>query len=202
MQSALNTLMTPEAKLEAGVLSWGKVDGAAWYEVFVAGNKYAQTDQERIPLENVTGDIQVVALSADGVPSFPSEPIAVYEEVVKHWKQVRFNKCSADYNVEIEVPENGRWALIWNYSNGNGSIETDRKCAIRTLYLDGIRQDVCVFPQRGEDAWDDWGYTMPTPLNLTAGKHRLTLRYQPENANMHLDINEFALRGLKLQKLD
>ena len=202
MQPALNTLMTPEAKLEAGVLSWGKVDGAAVYEVYVAGKKYAQTEQESIALENVTGDVQVVALSADGVPSFPSEPIAVYKEVVKTWKPVRFNKNSAAYNVVIDVPEDGRWALVWNYTNGNGCITTHNRCAIRTLYLDGVRQDVCVFPQRGENAWNDWGYTMPTALDLTAGKHTLTLKYNPENANMHLDINEFALKGLKLQKLD
>ena len=102
----------------------------------------------------------------------------------------------------IDVPEDGRWALVWNYTNGNGCITTHNRCAIRTLYLDGVRQDVCVFPQRGENAWNDWGYTMPTALDLTAGKHTLTLKYQPENANMHLDINEFALKGLKLQKLD
>ena len=201
MQPPLNTLMTPKAKLEAGVLSWDKIDGAAQYEVFVAGEKYAQTTQESISLEDVTGDVQVIALSADGVPSFPSEPIAVYEEIVKTWKPVRLNKNSRAYDVEIDIPEDGRWSLVWNYTNGNGSIETDRKCAIRTLYLDGVRQDICVFPQRGENAWNDWGYTMPTALDLTAGKHTLTIRYHSENANMHLDINEFALRGLVLVSL-
>ncbi len=203
LQPALNTLMTPDVVFENNVLTWNTVDGAVSYVIYVAGEKYAEIADTTfsIPTE-VSGDVQIVALSEEGVPSFPSEPVAVYNDIVYNWPDVLLKKASDEYKVNVSVPENGQWTLVWNYANGNGDITTDRKCAIRTLYVDGNRKDICVFPQRGENTWDDWGYTSPVTLDLAKGEHVLSLRFNVENDNMHLEINDFALRGLVLRRIN
>lgn len=200
MQPGVGTPMTPIASLEAEKISWQPVDGAASYKLYAAGSEVAETaETEIIVSPDWRGDVQVVAVSADGVPSFPSEPIFLGEKVEKVFEPVKLtSKSGDDFVIEMEVPSEGVWFLSWNYANGNGDITTDRKCAIRTLYVDGQRIEINVFPQRGVDAWDVWGWTSPTALELKKGKHVLTLSYKPENENMHLDINDFALRGLTL----
>lgn len=200
MQPGVGTPMTPIASLEAEKISWQPVDGAASYKLYAAGSEVAETaETEIIVSPDWRGDVQVVAVSADGVPSFPSEPIFLGEKVEKVFEPVKLtSKSGDDFVIEMEVPSGGVWFLSWNYANGNGDITTDRKCAIRTLYVDGQRIEINVFPQRGVDAWDVWGWTSPTALELKKGKHVLTLSYKPENENMHLDINDFALRGLTL----
>lgn len=200
MQPGVSTPMTPIASLEAEKISWQPVDGAASYKLYAAGSEFAETaETEIIVSPDWRGDVQVVAVSADGVPSFPSEPIFLGEKVEKVFEPVKLtSKSGDDFVIEMEVPSEGVWFLSWNYANGNGDITTDRKCAIRTLYVDGQRIEINVFPQRGVDAWDVWGWTSPTALELKKGKHVLTLSYKPENENMHLDINDFALRGLTL----
>lgn len=200
MQPGVGTPMTPIASLEAEKISWQPVDSAASYKLYAAGSEVAETaETEIIVSPDWRGDVQVVAVSADGVPSFPSEPIFLGEKVEKVFEPVKLtSKSGDDFVIEMEVPSEGVWFLSWNYANGNGDITTDRKCAIRTLYVDGQRIEINVFPQRGVDAWDVWGWTSPTALELKKGKHVLTLSYKPENGNMHLDINDFALRGLTL----
>ena len=201
MQPGTSTPVTPVASLEADKLTWMSVDGAASYKVYVKGSEVAETAETEVVLSpEWKGDISVAAVSSDGVSSFPSEPVFAGTVVEKTFAPVRLARHSDEFTLEVEIPEDGIWYLSWNYANGNGDITTDRKCAIRTLYADGVRTDICVFPQRGVDVWDDWGWTSPVALDLTAGKHIVTLSFNTENDNMHIDINDFALRGLVLVK--
>ncbi len=202
-QLALCTPMTPETVLEDGTLRWNVVDGASEYEVYVSGEKVAQTKEPCVPVSpSWQGDMYVVAKTVDGVPSFPSEPVCLSETVVHECFDPQLVKReSKDFVLEgVYVPEDGRWYLEWIYANGNGDITTDRKCAIRTLYVDGERVDICVFPQRGVDNWEEWGSTSPVSLHLTEGKHTFILRFEPENDNMQIDINEFKIREMLLTK--
>ena len=194
------TPMTPETSVADGVLSWDAVEGVEVYEVYVAGIKVAQTQGLYIEIaDEWNGDISVVARSADGVPSFPSEPILMVQNTAGvEFNPVFVRKADEDFAIDVEVPEDGLWYVSWVYSNGNGDITTDRKCAIRTLYVDGRRVDVCVFPQRGVDNWDEWGRTSPLAIQLEKGKHTFMLRFEAENDNMHIDINDFRLKGLEL----
>lgn len=194
------TPMTPKAVVTDGVMSWEAVEGVEVYEVYVAGIKVAQTQGLSIEIaDEWNGDISVVARSADGVPSFPSEPILMVQNTAGlEFNPVFVRKADEDFAIDVEVPEDGLWYVSWVYSNGNGDITTDRKCAIRTLYVDGRRVDVCVFPQRGVDNWDEWGRTSPLAIQLEKGKHTFMLRFEAENDNMHIDINDFRLKGLEL----
>ena len=202
MQDACFAPLTPETCLEDDKFSWSAVDGAAKYRVYVDGKMVAETESLSVDIaSDWNGDCCVAAFDLDGVMSFYSEPIFIGREVSEEFSQVKIIKSKGNaFTAKVNVPEDGLWYLKWNYANGNGDITTDRKCAIRTLYVDGERSGICVFPQRGVDVWDDWGWTSPMPVHLTKGTHIFTLDFMPENDNMHISINDFALRGLVLEK--
>jgi hypothetical protein len=200
VQPGVTTPDTPAVSLEADNITWQPVDGAVSYKLYAGGTEVVETAETQVGLSpEMRGDIQVVAVSADGVPSFPSDPVFIGEKVEMTFAPVMLTKKSGnEFTIEVDVPIDGRWFISWNYANGNGDVTADRKCAVRTLYLDGQRVDINVFPQRGENAWDVWGWTSPTALDLKAGSHTVVLRFDPENDNMHIDVNDFALRGLVL----
>lgn len=203
LQSGVCTPMTPETELNAGVLSWKAVEGASEYEVYVSNVKVDQTTELSVVVpDSWRGTMCVVAKNADGQPSFPSEPFFMVDDTVcKQFDPVMLKRESEEFMIEdIDVPEDGLWYLDWVYANGNGDITTDRKCAIRTLYIDGERVDICVFPQRGVDNWQEWGVTSPVAVRLGKGRHTVSLRFEPENDNMHIDTNEFMIRELHLAK--
>lgn len=203
LQSGVCTPMTPETELNAGVLSWKAVEGASEYEVYVSNVKVDQTTELSVVVpDSWRGTMCVVAKNADGQPSFPSEPVFMVDDTVcKQFDPVMLKRESEEFMIEdIDVPEDGLWYLEWVYANGNGDITTDRKCAIRTLYIDGERVDICVFPQRGVDNWQEWGVTSPVAVRLGKGRHTVSLRFEPENDNMHIDTNEFMIRELHLAK--
>ena len=202
MQEGVSAPLTPAAVLEADKLVWDAVEGASGYLVFAGGRQVARTADTSVAiLPQWQGDCCVAAVSDKGVMSFYSEPVFIGREVRMSFAPVTCTKASGDvFEVQVDVPESGVWGLKWNYANGNGDITTDRKCAVRTLYADDRRVDICVFPQRGVDAWDDWGWTSPVAVQLEKGKHSLRLEFHKENDNMQIDINDFAVRGLLLEK--
>lgn len=97
----------------------------------------------------------------------------------------------------LDVAGDGEYFIEWEYSNGNGDISTHSSCANRSLYVDGVRVGTCVFPQRG-DSWELRGLSCPLKVRLSAGKHRVELRYESVNANMSITKDEVVLHTLRL----
>ena len=145
------------------------------------------------------GDLQVVAFSAADVPSFPSEPVYLGQNVSKGFREIRLEKNSAPFKLKVSVEEDGTYWLSWNYANGNGPVSTKSSCGIRNLYVDGKAAGQTVFPHRGKGDWNNWGWTYPVRLQLSKGEHELMLRFDPENENMDINKNAFALKGLRLE---
>lgn len=89
-----------------------------------------------------------------------------------------------------------------------GSLFSDLTCGIRMLYVDDNRCGIDIFPNRkdasgapstyGTDGWDLWGWTSPHKLALKAGKHKFTLKCEPDADNMSLKVNDFMLKGCRL----
>lgn len=94
--------------------------------------------------------------------------------------------------------EAGVWALSWKYANGTGPVQTDNNCGIRMLYVDGVKEGINIFPHRGENEWDNWGWTIPEKLTLSEGTHTLTLKWESDAVNMDLHINDFKIKELVL----
>ena len=212
MVGDVRTPMTPFVRFRGGGtgLRWYMIEGADRYVVYVGGKKVLETTANKIDFQpEWSGDIQVVAVAADGTPSFPSEPLNRNEAITKTFEPIMLlGQSGKDFVVEVTVPHDGIWNLSWNYANARGSLFSDLTCGIRMLYVDGQKIGIDVFPNRhyasgspgtySTDGWDLWGWTSPLKLNLKEGKHKFTLRCESDADNMSLIVNDFMLKGCRL----
>ena len=194
--------LMPVVTMADGRLSWEPVEGAVYYNVYAGGELVGLASTTEIIIEDEwKGDIQVVAVAQDGTPSFPSKPININEKIsVKLPETMLTKKNGTEFNVTVNVPEAGQWFLTWNYANGTGPVNTDNNCGIRMLYVDGVKTGINIFPHRGTNEWDNWGWTIPEKLELSKGNHVFTLRMESDADNMDYHINDFKIRGLRLIK--
>ena len=194
--------LMPVVTMADGRLSWEPVEGAVYYNVYAGGELVGLASTTEIIIEDEwKGDIQVVAVAQDGTPSFPSKPININEKIsVKLPETMLTKKNGTEFNVTVNVPEEGQWFLTWNYANGTGPVNTDNNCGIRMLYVDGVKAGINIFPHRGTNEWDNWGWTIPEKLELSKGNHVFTLKMESDADNMDYHINDFKIRGLRLIK--
>ncbi len=99
------------------------------------------------------------------------------------------------------MPEAGLYALDFWYANGEGPISTNNKCAMRTLKKEDVFLGTIVFPQRGFNEWNNWGFTNAVRVKLEKGRHNFALTYEPVNANMHGTINRALIDYLRIIKI-
>ena len=111
---------------------------------------------------------------------------------------VETDKSSAPLELTVDVPADGEYALVVRYANGNGPVNTENKCAIRTLFVDGVEAGTIVLPQRGVANWDDWGESNHLPLALKAGSHTLSLQFLPQDENMNIATNHALIDSITL----
>ena len=194
--------LMPVVTMADGRLSWEPVEGAVYYNVYAGGELVGLASTTEIIIEDEwKGDIQVVAVAQDGTPSFPSEPININEKIsVKLPETMLTKKNGTEFNVTVNVPAAGQWFLTWNYANGTGPVNTDNNCGIRMLYVDGVKAGINIFPHRGTNDWDNWGWTIPEKLELSEGNHVFTLKMESDADNMDFHINDFKIRELRLIK--
>lgn len=218
--------LTPIAWFEGNTLAWNPIEYIAKYIVLRDGKPVAETRTTTFDA-SVPGEYQIIGVSGDGVQSFASEPRsnrartvapmpgevaeAVSAEIsYRPGKAIsgfhgagfrELDRSSAPLNIPIEVPADGTYAIYLRYANGNGPVNTENKCAIRTLSVDGNRAGVVVMPQRGVANWDDWGFSNALTVPLTAGKHTVTIDFRPENNNMNINTNHALVDEIVLEKL-
>ena len=212
MVGDVRTPLTPFVRFRSGGkgLRWYMIEGAQRYDVYAGGRKVLETTANKIDLKDEwSGDLQVVAVAADGTPSFPSEPLNRNEYIEETFEPVMLlGRSGKDFIVEVTVPHDGCWNLSWNYANARGSLFSDLTCGIRMLYVDGKRHGIDIFPNRhgasgspvayATDGWDIWGWTSPVKLDLKAGTHKFTLRCESDADNMSRQVNDFMLKGCRL----
>ncbi len=87
--------------------------------------------------------------------------------------------------LSFKVPKAARYALDFRYANGSGPVNTDNKCALRTLKVDGKEAGPVVMPQRGAGEWSEWGWSNTNLVELAAGAHTVTLSFEPGDENMN-----------------
>ncbi|MCM1004952.1 MAG: hypothetical protein NC402_01495 [Prevotella sp.] len=220
--------ITPTLRIEGNRLSWQSIEYINHYIVLRNGEPLAET---RSTTYNVTepGEYQVIGVSDDGIQSFASEPMSnrleikvqipgegtsvVSAEIPEEYRPAgtvsgfegngfaELDKSTKPIEVKIDIPEAGDWYLSLRYSNGNGPVNTENRCAIRTVSIDGNPVGIVVMPQRGRANWDDWGFSNSLLLpRMLPGEHTLTIDYRPENENMNINTNHFLLDRLTLTK--
>ena len=90
------------------------------------------------------------------------------------------------------------YLLNVHYSNGSGPWNTDNKCAIRSLTVNGSYAGVLVFPQRGKDEWSDWGFSNSRSVSLQQGENMVVISFEDWNNNMNVDVNTAMLDYLSV----
>ena len=193
----------PVVQQNGGKLQWSAIKGAAKYEILKDGQVIAETTACEQPTAG-NGEYQVRAVSAKGVHSFTSEPLRCYDDAVV--QQMPVDKwldmtLGEQVKLKVAVPATGWYVVDWEYANGNGEVEQRNHCANRQLYVDGKNVETMVFPQRGLDAWQLYGWSTPVKVYLKKGSHQIALRYQEKNININIDLDKAHVKSLRLTQL-
>lgn len=211
---------TPSVSLSNSTLNWEKINGAKTYMIYRNGNRINESPPLNfdIPKNNAYAEYQVLSVDEKGWQSFLSEPIriAAQDDIIIQAEQVGENVQSeysgfmGDGYIQLDKKENekvsfiieidkpGFYSIDFRYANGNGPINTNNKCAIRTLLIDEKRIGAIILPQRGNQLWTDWGYSNSIIINLSAGRHTFTLVFTKSDNNMNGEINFALLDCLRL----
>lgn len=214
------SVAAPVAKIQGGLLSWNRVEGAVAYKVIYNGKEMNKTTELNHAVKQ-DGEYQVIAEDKNGVPSFASEPVLSAEgktqllfadQVAEKsglpyqgYAGTGFIEISKTKNkhitFEVNIAEAGTYAVDFRYANGNGPTNTENKCAIRTFNLDGAFAGTFVFPQRGKEEWSDWGFSNTNVITLSKGKHQFNLSFADWNENMNGEINQAVLDYLRVIRI-
>ena len=214
---------TPTVTLANQRLTWTKPEGTEEFLVLkngallttIAATEYA------VPAGPFAA-YQVIAVDDAGRESFASEPLEtgvvavapVQLETVapkatqayKGYSGKGFVEITPTANksltIPVTVPATGLYALDFRYANGNGPINTNNRCAFRSLRRGPELLGTVVLPQRGVEEWSNWGFSNSILMRLEKGTHSLTLAYEPANQNMNGAVNQAMLDYLRVRRVE
>ncbi len=218
--------VTDPAAPTNNMLQWNPIEYIHHYIVLRDGKEVAQTTETTFPA-TVPGEYQVIGVDGNGVQSFASQPRSNAPEIRADFKGERREIASTEalhtpsapitgyrgdgfaetdhtahtVTATVNVPEEGLYSVSVRYANGNGPVNTENRCAIRTLTVDGHHGGTIVMPQRGTGNWNDWGMSNTVNVRLTPGKHNLSLDFLPVNENMNLKVNHALVDQIVLRRL-
>jgi len=223
LSEIIYTPSTPVLVIEKNMLVWDKQNKVKQYDLFENG-KFLQssTDTFYIMPSNTSyfKEYQVKAVGENGTESFLSNPIDFYAEnnhlklemetyanqqkdIIVSKGNVKSLLISKKINTNIEIPititEAGLYSFSFKYSNGNGSLTDDNKCAIRSIYIDDDYKGCIVFPQTA--GWYKWSTSSLLKTRLTKGEHKFILKFDTINENMDMNINEAQIDCLYINKV-
>ncbi len=90
---------------------------------------------------------------------------------------------------KVSVAAEGDYFVDVRYANGAGPINTENKCAIRSLEVNGAVAGPVVMPQRGIGEWLSTGFSNMIPVRLKAGENNVSIVFKPYNENMNGEFN-------------
>ncbi len=218
--------LTPIAWLEGNTLCWNPIEYINHYVVVRDGERVAETTSTTFDA-SVPGEYQVIGVADNGTEGFASEPRSTRPLIVVQMpgestsmrsKEVAYqpneavsgyngggflelDRSTADVAIPVEVDEDGRYGLRLRYANGNGPVNTENRCGIRTIYVDGKDAGIAVMPHRGRNNWSDWGFSNTLLVDLAKGRHTVTIKFLPEDENMNIATNHLLVDELRLTKV-
>jgi hypothetical protein len=217
------TVANPIITIDKNTLQWNEVASAVAYKILLNGKVIGSTNANHYPImSSKFGEYQIIALDKKQVPSFASEPIAYYNAnrtiIVEAEQQnsvsnfnyqgftgTGFVETSKTINTtitfQVDIKEDGNYAIDFRYANGNGPINTENKCAIRTLLLNKEMIGTIILPHRGTKEWSNWGYSNSVQTSLKKGIYTIQLSLEDHNDNMNQVINQAMLDHLRIIKL-
>lgn len=110
-------------------------------------------------------------------------------------------KTNTSLKFSVEVPDDGEYLVDVRYANGSGPINTENKCALRTLMVNGAVAGPIVMPQRGIDEWLSTGRSNMLTVRLQKGRNDLSIDYViPQNVNMNNGVNTALIDYVRIIK--
>ena len=214
----------PAADFENSTLQWQDTStNISIYQVIQNGKLLKEISDTSLQVDSSKYyEYQVIAVATDHTQSFASQPLPVYpkqnEQIIQMENVVTksnrpyqgftgngFVEISKTVNrkidFDININEDGNYILDIRYANGNGPINTENKCAFRTITIDNKTNGTLVFPQRGKDEWSNWGWSNPLKVPLTKGSHHISIHFENWNENMNGEINQAMLDCVRLIKM-
>ncbi|HNW48686.1 MAG TPA: hypothetical protein PKK88_03075, partial [Bacteroidales bacterium] len=159
---------------------------------------------------DAASEYKVSAVDSLGWESFTGEPVLSVPDkniitIDLKEKGKPYSEISTSVNKNLHLKAvadaDGKYIFRLRYANGSGPWNTDNKCAIRTLRLNGEVIGMLVFPQRGEALWDDWGWSNSYILNLKKGVNSIDISFEEWNNNMNQLVNKALLDYAELLRL-
>jgi len=123
------------------------------------------------------------------------------EDFLIHRKKnyVEFNKKdNRIYYFQVKAPRIGTYNISFLYANGNGPIDDEDKCCTRSFWLNNGYLGSIVFPQRGKNNWNDYGYTNSFTVDLKRGNNFFKISYEDFNKNMNEKIDKIRIDKIRL----
>ncbi len=225
--SNLKAPLTPVAWLEGSLLCWNPIEYINRYIVLRDGRRVAETTCTTFDA-SIPGEYQVIGVADDGTEGFASEPRStrpvhvvqlpgegtdmLSKEVAYRPEApvagfngsgfVELDKASPALDVQVAVDRPGRYAISLRYANGNGPVNTENRCGVRTLYVDGKNCGTVVMPQRGRNNWNDWGRSNSLIVELEPGEHTLSVAMLPYDENMNIATNHVLVDEIVLTLIE
>ncbi|MCM1290459.1 MAG: hypothetical protein NC201_03415 [Prevotella sp.] len=222
--------LTPIAWIEEDMLKWNPIEYIARYDVLKDGKKVTSTRRTDFKLDEPgewqvvgisTDGIESFASEPRSnrpviTLQIPNEGTTFKSTEISYQPTTEITGYTGEGFVETDhnstpisvtlaaedfpAEKSGEYFVTVRYSNGNGPVNTENKCAVRTLIIDGEKVGTVVMPQRGVANWDDWGMSYSIPVNLTPGEHTFVLEYLPEDENMNLGTNHALIDAIILTR--
>ena len=193
------------------------------YDIYINGTKKGTAKDGKISIPNVdkytTVNIVPVGKEFTGFMSrtqeiIPEGAMSIYQfesvapagtDLVPASHSKKFVETTIEKNNDITLMVNvekaGTYLIDVRYANGSGPINTDNKCAIRTLIVNNHEVGAIVMPQRGYGEWVSTGFSNMIQVDLLSGKNMLQIKYiTPQNVNMNGKVNTALLDYMRVIK--
>lgn len=214
---------TPSVALSGDTLHWRPVSHAKNYKIIINGKKVTSISDTQYKVSlNRYAEFQVSSIDSSGYSSFSSAPVVYIPAASQHIYEMEqfapasslpykgysgkgFVEISTTKNTNIKfqlnIPQDGEYAIDFRYANGNGPINTDNKCAMRSLFINSKRIGTIVLPQRGQGQWSDWGFSNAMIVQLKKGNYPASLVMELENANMNMVVNQAMVDYVRVVRM-
>lgn len=214
------TLAAPEPSFKNDTLAWPRVPGAVTYQIIRNGRPLAEIKQDTFHInKNVPAMYQVAAIDKNEITSFASEPVLVCNDkyILTYQAEAFAQKAGYNYKgysgdgfvelsttinrnfaIPITIENNGWYNIDFQYANGNGPVNTENKCAIRTLKIDQVQKGTVIFPQRGAGEWNNWGLSNAVQCYFKKGQHTIALSFEDFDDNMNIDVNQVMVDNMRV----
>jgi len=209
------------------LLEWQPIEYINRYIVLRNGMPIAETNSTSFEAV-LPGEYQVIGVDSEGIQSFASEPLNNFKTITLEMpgETTALNSAEISYrpkngltgyhgngfietdhstgpvNIDLPISEDGTYAISVVYANGNGPVNTENKCAIRTVTIDGKNLGTIVMPHRGVGNWSDWGRSNTLTAHLTSGNHKMGIVFLPEDENMNMKTNHAIIDRVVVEKIE